>query len=293
MNTDPAPRHTGCARCACQSLCLLGKMNTVTRQSWQDLTTERSFAKGDMLLRQGETASFFRIVKVGTTMLLRSAEDGVERPVGMCGHGQTLGSTVLLGQPATFSCLALSPVRVCEVPIAPLLHSGLVDQAFLWELAVSYAQTNAHLADWARIVRIRTVAGQVAGTLLQLAALQRSTLVRLPSQSALAALLAIFILVKIGNWYKRQLALAARRPAVAADTTGPGLSKRKIRNALIILGVLVFPNFVALWGANAALWFFAVIGLAGLVICIALAPETLHRSLEELDPTSVKAAKNA
>ena len=91
MNTDPAPRHTGCARCACQSLCLLGKMNTVTRQSWQDLTTERSFAKGDMLLRQGETASFFRIVKVGTTMLLRSAEDGVGRPVGMCGHGQTLG----------------------------------------------------------------------------------------------------------------------------------------------------------------------------------------------------------
>lgn len=60
---------------------------------------------------------------------------------------------------------------------------------------------------------------------------------------ALAALLAIFILVKIGNWYKRQLALAARRPAVAADTTGPGLSKRKIRNALIILGVLVFSKY--------------------------------------------------
>uniref|UniRef100_UPI003FF04294 MFS transporter n=1 Tax=Alistipes shahii TaxID=328814 RepID=UPI003FF04294 len=55
--------------------------------------------------------------------------------------------------------------------------------------------------------------------------------------------LAIFILVKIGNWYKRQLALAARRPAVAADTTGPGLSKRKIRNALIILGVLVFSKY--------------------------------------------------
>ena len=60
---------------------------------------------------------------------------------------------------------------------------------------------------------------------------------------ALAALLAIFIRVKIGNWYKRQLALAARRPAVAADTTGPGLSKRKIRNALIILGVLVFSKY--------------------------------------------------
>jgi FSR family fosmidomycin resistance protein-like MFS transporter len=31
--------------------------------------------------------------------------------------------------------------------------------------------------------------------------------------------------------------------AVAADTTGPGLSKRKIRNALIILGVLVFSKY--------------------------------------------------
>ena len=58
-----------------------------------------------------------------------------------------------------------------------------------------------------------------------------------------AALLAIGILLRIGNWYKRQLALAARRPAVAADTTGPGLSKRKIRNALIILGVLVFSKY--------------------------------------------------
>ena len=58
-----------------------------------------------------------------------------------------------------------------------------------------------------------------------------------------AALLAIVILLRIGNWYKRQLALAARRPADAADTTGPGLSKRKIRNALIILGVLVFSKY--------------------------------------------------
>ena len=60
---------------------------------------------------------------------------------------------------------------------------------------------------------------------------------------ALAALLAIFILVKIGNWYKRQLALSARRPAAAVGAAGPGLSKRKIRNALLILGVLVFSKY--------------------------------------------------
>ena len=42
-----------------------------------------------------------------------------------------------------------------------------------------------------------------------------------------AALLAIGILLRIGNWYKRQLALAARRPAVAA----------------LILTVLVFSKY--------------------------------------------------
>ena len=88
---------------------------------------------------------------------------------------------------------------------------------------------------------------------------------------ALAALLAIFILVKIGNWYKRQLALAARRPAVAADTTGPGLSKRKIRNALIILGVLVFSKYfyifsMSVQGAQYALFAFLAASAAGTFI---------------------------
>lgn len=60
---------------------------------------------------------------------------------------------------------------------------------------------------------------------------------------ALAALLAIFILVKIGHWYRRQLAAAARKSAVAAVTAAHGLSKRKIRTAFVILGVLVFSKY--------------------------------------------------
>lgn len=50
-----------------------------------------------------------------------------------------------------------------------------------------------------------------------------------------------------------------------------------------ILGVLVFPNVVALWGNNAALWFFAAVGGAGLLICVFMAPETKGRSLEEIN----------
>lgn len=51
-----------------------------------------------------------------------------------------------------------------------------------------------------------------------------------------------------------------------------------------VLGVLVFPNMVALWGNQAALGFFGVVGLIGLIITIALAPETKGKHLEEINP---------
>ena len=59
---------------------------------------------------------------------------------------------------------------------------------------------------------------------------------------ALAALLAIFILVKIGNWYKRQLTAATAAP-VTATAAAAELPRRKIRRALLILTVLVFSKY--------------------------------------------------
>ena len=150
---------------------------------------ERPVRKGELLLQQGQLAPTFKIVKTGSVMLLRSGEDGVERPVGMFGAGQAIGSTALVEWPATVSCRALAAGRVCEVQTAAASRLGLLDAEFLTGLAQSCAQTNACLADWARIVRIRGVAGQLAATLLQLASVQRSTLVRLPSHTVLASLL--------------------------------------------------------------------------------------------------------
>lgn len=60
---------------------------------------------------------------------------------------------------------------------------------------------------------------------------------------ALAAVLAILILLKIGNWYKRQLAVAPDKSAVSPVTTVAGLTPGKIRMALFILTVLVFSKY--------------------------------------------------
>ena len=60
---------------------------------------------------------------------------------------------------------------------------------------------------------------------------------------ALTALLAIFVLVRIGNWYKRRLHIMARRPVSSIVAAAPPLPKSKIRMALFILGVLVFSKY--------------------------------------------------
>ena len=57
-----------------------------------------------------------------------------------------------------------------------------------------------------------------------------------------AALLAIGILLRIGNWYKRQLAAATAAPTAIAAPAAE-LPRRKIRRALLILTVLVFSKY--------------------------------------------------
>ena len=189
MNPEPPARGGGCPNCFGQQQCLLGRQREARRDAWMPIVVERPVRKGELLLRQGQLAQTFKILKTGSVMMLRSGEDGVERPVAMFGAGQAMGATALIEWPATASCRALAAGRVCEVQIAAASQLGLLDAEFLTGLAQSCAQTNASLADWARIVHIRGVVGQLAATLLQLASVQRSTLVRLPSHTVLASLL--------------------------------------------------------------------------------------------------------
>ncbi|MCI1223412.1 MFS transporter [Bifidobacterium tibiigranuli] len=67
----------------------------------------------------------------------------------------------------------------------------------------------------------------------------------------------------------------------ALRATGSGLATSVSRIGSI-LGVVAFPNMVAAWGNNAALWVFAAVGLTGTLICVFMAPETKGRGLEEI-----------
>ncbi len=182
--------HKACADCASRPHCLLGRQEKALRAAWEPHIRERRVQRGEVLQRQGAEQAFVQIVKVGTVLLQRSAGDGVHRPIGLAGCGQTLGTPGLLEQPADLSCVAVLPGRVCEIDVATLARSELLAGNALLDLAREQLRAYALLADWARILRVRGATGQLAGALLLLADAQRSTRVRLPSHAVLASLLA-------------------------------------------------------------------------------------------------------
>jgi CRP/FNR family cyclic AMP-dependent transcriptional regulator len=189
MTSDISSRKSGCQLCAGQKHCLLGQQAPTSLAAWTPLVTERSVRKGELLLQQGQLGHSFKIVKTGTALLMRAGDDGVARPVGLSGMGQPLGTTTLLGYAATLSCRMLTAGRICEVQIPQTMPPGMLDASFLHGLASSFSETNARLADWSRIVRIRGMSGRMAATLLKLSKVQRSSLVHLPSHQVLAELL--------------------------------------------------------------------------------------------------------
>lgn len=186
----PAPAGSHCNDCICHPQCLLGRLDAATQAAWRPHLAERRFRKGEVLQHQGESARCVQVIKVGTLLVQRRGDDGVNYPVGMTGCCEALAAPALLEQPAGLSYLALTPGRMCELHLPPLHDGAPAPQGLLLELAREQLLAATRLADWGRIARIPGVTGQMAGALLLLADLQRSTLVRLPSHTVLAALLA-------------------------------------------------------------------------------------------------------
>ena len=165
MTDHPSSGGHTCNDCACQQQCLLGRLDPQTRAGWRGHLTERRFRKGEMLQRQGESIHSVQVVKIGTLLVQRRGDDGVEHPVGMAGCCEALGAPALLQQPADLSYVAVTPGRVCQLDLAPLLGAGRQSQGeFLLELAreqlIEFTQTEAFQPIYVRLHQGGTEPGQ-------------------------------------------------------------------------------------------------------------------------------------
>ena len=184
--TDPP---LPCLDCAARISCLIGQMPRPQQDRLGPLIREQRFRKGEVLQAEGAEVEMVRTIKLGTVMLTRSGPDHVPRPVALVGRGHLMGLMGLLGQTTQVGAQALSPGRICDVPVAAMLGALVKDPVLQDTLHEQICRTVARLADWGQTMRLRGLHRQLVASLMLLAHEQGTRMVRIPSHVALSELL--------------------------------------------------------------------------------------------------------
>jgi len=182
-------RFVNCPDCAVRENCTLNRLRAEERAFIVPHVRERVFHRGDVLLEEGQFASCVRFVKLGTVFGYRRGLDGRSRPVGVVSRGSALGVFATFSMPNQATCIALTTVRVCEVPIAELRRMCSCGSGLLAQFSQALTETFASLIAWSEAMRLPGTVNQLAYVLVLLADAAKTTVVQLPSHAALAELL--------------------------------------------------------------------------------------------------------
>lgn len=164
-------------------------LGSAAAQTLADAIHERPFRKSELIQVEGAVADRIAIIKVGSVKAMRKGTGASERPVALAGRGQLVGAYGLLGQRNQLSAKALTAGRLCEISIADLYRLGVIDRTFLACVYTLISKSFGHLADWAHIMRVRSIQQQLLSALQLIGKDQGTQLIRLPSHVALAELL--------------------------------------------------------------------------------------------------------
>lgn len=179
----------GCEQCATRPACILANQGPEMLRSLQSSIREIRFRKGDVLLEEGQPSDDVKVIKVGSVFGYRCGLDGAARPIGIAGRGASFGMFSFFGQPNQITAIAASAGRACVIPLV-VLQARAKESALLAEqIAASMVRGCGAIAAWSECMRVQGITNQLAYAVLLLSQAQRSTVVELPTHSALAALL--------------------------------------------------------------------------------------------------------
>ncbi len=189
MTARKSVRSVDCRDCAIRDTCTLNRLRNEERARIEPQVRERIFHRGDVLLEEGKIASSVRFVKLGIVFGYRRGLDDRSRPIGMVSRGVALGIFGTFEMPSQVTCVALTTVRVCEVPVVDLRDMSTSGSSLLVQISRSVTEMFAALAAWSEAMRLPGTINQLAYVLVLLADASKASMVQLPSHAALAELL--------------------------------------------------------------------------------------------------------
>ncbi len=132
-------------------------------------TSERSFARGEVLFLEGEHCSGLYVVKTGRIRIFKSSPEGREQMLLTAGAGDTFNDVpVFDGGPNPASASALEPSIVYIIPRATVL-SLVADCPVAQSIIELFAVRLRHLTTVVEDLSFRSVVSRIAKMLLDLA----------------------------------------------------------------------------------------------------------------------------
>lgn len=156
-----------CRNCGIRHLVLFADLNHDDFRFIHEPISKSTIQPGDYLYRAGDAVSSVFTIRDGQIKLLQLAPGGGQRIVRILHRGDLAGIERIVGQKANHDAIALTPVAVCEIPVAvidrlsqatPRIHKQLmkrwgdalnVADAWLTDLSTGPARSRvARLIIW-------------------------------------------------------------------------------------------------------------------------------------------------
>lgn len=223
-----------CDLCSTRQRCIVSSLPAERVGALQGQIVERAVPLGGQIEEQGLRSLSLKVIKLGLFKGLRCSAGGERLPVCLQGKGHVAGLNNLYRQPAALTLVAITPARVCELPVRLVDEIATADRDFRRCLFQALARYVDNLADWSRVLRGGGVTTQLGEALRLIAQEEGRAAFRIPSHTELARILGtrretvarhIGLLieaqrfVKTDRWHGRLLGLG--RPDGAGAQAGP------------------------------------------------------------------------
>ncbi len=169
IKTDSAWRGTSdCRNCGIRDMVLFADLREEDFELIHSPIDDLEYAAGQPIANLGDTATSLFTVRTGMVKLVRNTIDGRQRIVRVLRPGDVIGLEALLAPTYDADAVALTPVRVCRLPLqviqrlnreTPRLHQRLLEK---WHRSLKEAD------DWLADLNFGTARQRVAGLLLKM-----------------------------------------------------------------------------------------------------------------------------
>jgi len=190
IKTESAWRGTAdCRHCGIRDMVLFADLHEDDFNLIHAPIDDLEIAAGQPVVRLGETATSLYTLRVGLVKLVRNTIDGRQRIVRVLRAGDVIGLEALMGPTYESDAIALSPIKVCRLPLqviqrlnreTPRLHQRLLEK---WHRSLKEAD------DWLADLNFGNARQRVAGLILKMRSEHDAAVCTLFSREDMGAML--------------------------------------------------------------------------------------------------------